>query len=74
MGQYGQLRIRLYVNHKRPDEYGRLQGRWRTLHTWWIERSQVDATLVEFIGANPGIKDLGADLDVEFTMREHMNI
>ena len=74
MGQCGQLRIRLYVSHKRPDDYGRLQGRWCTLRTWWIERSQVDATLVEFVESNPGLRDVRSELDVVFTINEHHRI
>ena len=69
--QYGRLKLSLYVNHAKPDEEtGRLRGRWCTLRTWWIERSQVDATLVEFIEANPGLSAIRPEFEVVFTINE----
>ena len=71
----GRLTIRIFVATSEPDQYGRLNGQWRTLFTRYLHRDDVPATLMQFVKANPGLrmelKNDNGHIDVEFLTREH---
>lgn len=74
METLGKLTVRVYVSSHKPDEHGRMRGNWRTLKTWWIDRSEVEKTLAEFYEANPsfGYKS-GWILENKFVTEEHIS-
>jgi hypothetical protein len=71
----GRLTIRIFVAVSEPDQYGRLNGQWRTLFTRYLHRDDVPATLTQFVKANPGLhmelKNDNSHIDVSFVTREH---
>jgi hypothetical protein len=66
----GRLTIKFFVAAGESDEYGRLNGQWRTLFTRYLHREDIPATLTQFVKANPGLSNDNGHIDVEFTTRE----
>lgn len=71
---YGTLKVRLFIAAQLPDQFGRLNGSWRTLLTKWTSRSQVDQLLENFQAANPWLQPAHSELDVTFVTSERFHL
>ena len=54
METYGQLKVRVYIAFSQ-DQYGRLDGRWRTIYSKWTERENVEQLLEHFTAGNAAL-------------------
>lgn len=67
----GRLTIRLFVVSGAADQYGRINGAWKTLASHYLHRDDIESTLARFTQANPGILGERGHIDVSFVTREH---
>jgi hypothetical protein len=67
----GRLTIRLFVVAGAPDQYGRMNGAWKTLASHYLHRDDIPGVLANFTRANPAMQHAEGNIDVSFVTREH---
>lgn len=72
MNTYGSLTIQLFIHNQPTDAHGRMSGSWRTLFNRMMERKDVDNAVKGFMELNPWLQPGNAELNIHFTIREHI--
>ena len=74
METVGRLTIKMFVASHAPDNHGRTRGSWRTLLSRYLDRDDIDETLMGFMEANPQLRRETHHLMAQFVTEETIKL